>query len=211
MNFKDVAKKASHAFMTEDPEPKQESTQGAVAARIPSFNQPPQIAANSPFAIPSTSVLDENVYNSVLAKTNFDTTDVGKVIHKYFDALEETGLDVQTKFKSAMKQAAKLDGISPAKVLATFDSLKNSLQNEANAFGGAAAKNEQDQVTSRKNSLADIENQIKRLTEQRTKVMAELADAQQTLANATTQFNLASQRRATEIDQQKAQFAALLA
>src|SRR5271157_1711436 len=81
----------------------------------PAFNLPPMPTGGgtaaapapigSPFAVPSTTVLDEKTYQMVLAKTNFNTTTVGKAILKYYDALEGVIADQSGRFKAAIQQA----------------------------------------------------------------------------------------------------------
>jgi methyl-accepting chemotaxis protein len=181
----------------------------------PSFA--PTSPSTSPFAIGGATVLDEAVYQKVLAKTNFDQTPVGQVIHKYYDALESTPLDVNTKFKTAIAQAQKLDGLTPDHILQAFDDLLSQLQKEGDNFQRAADGLTAREVTSRQTTLSQINDQINSLTQQiadlqtkHSQVSADLADAQTKVANGSTQFGLASQRRAQEIQQQKAQFQALL-
>lgn len=215
MNLKSMGSSVLHKFVDVDEETaKKESKQAAPVARAPiispsfsaSFNNP----SGSPFSVPATLVLDESVYKNLFDKTNFDTTSVGKAIHKYFDALDDSGLDTETKFRMSMKQAAKLDNVSQENVLATFDSMKESLQREIANFGTAAANSEQQEITTRQQKMQDIDKQMSQLMDQKIKIAAELTNAQSSHSNATQQFNLASQKRGGEIDQQKSQFTALL-
>ena len=181
----------------------------ANAANVPSVS-------GSPFTAAAVVVLDESVYQRVFAKTDFDQTDVAKAIHRYFDALPDV-LDTNTKFKTAMAQASKLDGVTADKVLAAFDGLKTKLQSEQDGFANAVGQQTQKEVSVRQQKLQDINDQIAKLTQsivdlqgQSNTVSAELVDVQNKIANAQQQFGLATQRRSSEIDQQKAQFAALL-
>jgi hypothetical protein len=154
--------------------------------------------------------LDEGVYQKVLAKTNFETTPACISIHKYYDAMEGMPMDIKTKFKMAIAQAAKLDGLTADKILATFDGLKTALAADANNFAKFAEEREKTQITSRQTKIQQITDQITALETQHTQLAAELADEQNKHVAGTTQYALAQQRRATEIDQQKAEFAALL-
>lgn len=230
MSFADKIKNAAHAasslVMTEDetetqkPGPAAPKAKPAPAASFsmgatPSFA--PTAPSTSPFAIGGAAVLDEAVYQKVLAKTNFDQTPVGQVIHRYYDALDGTPLDTNTKFKTAIAQAQKLDGLTPDHILQAFDDLLASLQKEGDNFQRAADGLTQREVTSRQQTLQQISDQINTLTSQiadlqtkHTQVSGELADAQTKVANGSAQFGLASQRRAQEIQQQKASFQALL-
>jgi len=155
-------------------------------------------------------VLDENVYKSVLTKTNFDTTPVGKTIHKYFDALEGSGLDTNARFKAAMKQAAALDGITPDQVLATFDQLQSALETDAQNFQKVADNVEANQITARQTKVAQLQQQVETINGQISQLQTELVGEQNNHANAVTQYGLAESRRGQEIAAQKAQFASLL-
>jgi hypothetical protein len=231
MKFGDLGKKLRDLAVTDDgEETKSTPVAPTVAAAKPTstfdFNSytgsTPRsgagtAAAPSPFSVPSTTVLDEAVYQRVLTKTNFDESAVGKVIHKYFDALEDSGMDVNARFKAAIKQAGKLDGVTPQQVLQSFDDLKNALQSEGNKFGQVVDGQTQKEVTSRQQTLQQIADEIAKknqeiadLQAQHTQLSTELVDAQGRIANAQTQMQLAISRRAQEIDTQKAQFAGLL-
>lgn len=166
--------------------------------------------APSPFAVPGTAVLDENVYQSVLKKTNFDETPVGKAVHKYFDALDGSGLDTNARFRAAMKQAAALDGITAEQVLSTFDQMQTALEKDAQGFQGFATSVETSQITGRQQKIADLQAQVANLSQHIARLQSELVDQQSKHANAVTQYGLAQSRRAQEITAQKAQFAALL-
>jgi hypothetical protein len=204
----------------EDDEPKAPVTTPHVAAPVPhpAFNLGSMGAAvgavpapaGSPFAVPSTTVLDEKVYQSVLAKTNFDTTPVGKTIHKYFDALEGSGLDTNARFKAAMKQAAALDNISADQVLATFDQMQAALEADAQGFQKVADGVEANQITARQTKVTALQQQVETINQQIAQLQAELVGEQNNHANAVTQYGLAEQRRTQEIAAQKTQFAALL-
>ena len=171
----------------------------------------------SPFVVPNATTLDEAVYQRVLDKTNFDKTPVGQLIHKYFDALEDAGLDPTTRFRTAIKQAQRLEKITPDMVLSTFDDLTNALRRESDNFSHAVDGQTQKEVVGRQQQLQQIGDQITKLTQQitdlqgqHTEVSAELVDANTRIANAQTQMQLATNRRGQEIETQKASFAGLL-
>jgi hypothetical protein len=171
--------------------------------------------ASSPFLVPGSTVLDEAVYQRVLQKTDFDQTDVGRTIHKYYDALPDE--ESNQRFKRALAQATKLEGLTPDRVLAAFDGLKAALQQEGDRFAKNCDTRTQNEVTARQQRIQDISDQIAKLTQQigdlqtqHTQISGELVEAQGKITNAQTQFQLAATRRSQEIDQQKAQFAALL-
>lgn len=213
MSFKDSLKGAvdavSHQLYVENPS----ATPKKILTPItPPVVRQPSVSNNTSlptFSINSV-VVDDNIYQQLLAKTNFDTSPVGKIVHKYYDSLDDSDFDSNTKFKMAMKQAAKLDGVAPAQILATFDTLIESLNAENSKFNHTASTIEENEITDRQKQVADLEDQIAKLGQQRIQLMSELASSQTKHANITQQFSMASQKRATEIGQQKAQFAALL-
>jgi len=215
MSIKEMLESAAHAVWV--PGDEKLSTAAPAKGATPSFTSPglgnsgtAPTAAPSPFLVPGSVALDEGVYQKVLAKTNFETTPACISIHKYYDAMEGMPMDIKTKFKMAIAQAAKLDGLTADKILATFDGLKTALAADANNFAKFAEEREKTQITSRQTKIQQITDQITALETQHTQLAAELADEQNKHVAGTTQYALAQQRRATEIDQQKAEFAALL-
>jgi hypothetical protein len=174
---------------------------GAAAAPAP---------VDSPFSVPSTPVLDEKVYKSVLAKTNFNTTPVGTTIIKYYDALEGMIADQSARFKAAIKQAQKLDNITPDQVLGVFDQLSAALDKDAASFQKVADSVQATQITARQTKIASLQQQVEAFNNQINQLQMELASETANHANAVTQYGLAQQRRAQEIAAQKAQVATLL-
>jgi hypothetical protein len=177
---------------------------------MPSMGGPAAGAAVSPFAVPSTTVLDEKVYASVLKKTNFDDSPVGKIVHKYYDALEGVIADQGQRFRAAIGQAQKLDGVTPDQVLGTFDQMQAALDADAQAFNNACATHDKNEIVTRQTSIQTKQQQVSQLNADIAQLTTELSDEQSRSANATQQHSLAQQRRANEIAQQKAQFASLL-
>ena len=221
MSLKDLAKKATHLVYEEEETaaPAVKPTNlaavahpafnlsGAAAAPAPAFTPTP---GTSPFQVPSTTVLDEKVYASVLKKTNFDDTSVGKVVHKYYDALEGVIADPNQRFKAAIGQARKIDGVTPDQILSTFDQLQAALDQDAQAFANVASQHEKAEITSRQNSISAKQAQVTQLNQEIAQLSAELADEQARSGNAVQQHGLAQTRRQQEIAAQKSQFAALL-
>lgn len=170
----------------------------------------PSVSSASPFAIPTAAPVDENIYQSVLKKTNFDATPIGLAVKKYFDALEGVITDPTQRFRAAIGQAQKLDNITPDAVLQTFDNLQAALDKDAQGFQQIAAGVESREITTRQNKIADLTNQVNAANSQIAQLTSELSDQQTKHSSTVTQYGLAQQRRANEIAQQKAQFAALL-
>ena len=177
---------------------------------IPPSTFPSASAAASPFAVPTAVVVDENIYQSVLHKTNFDDTPVGKAVKKYFDGLEGIIVDPSQRFKAAIAQAQKMDGITPDQVLQTFDGLQAALDRDAQGFQQTAANVESREITARQTKITDLSTQVSNLNAQISQLSGELSEQQTRHTTTVQQYGLAQQRRANEIAQQKAQVAALL-
>lgn len=177
---------------------------------MPSVGGPAAGAAPSPFAVPTTTVLDEKVYASVLKKTNFDETPVGRIVHKYYDALDGVIADQGQRFRAAIGQAQKLDGVTPEQVLSTFDQMQAALDADGQAFNNACSTHDKNEIVTRQTSITNKQQQVSQLNAEIAQLTTELSDEQTRSANAVNQHGLAQQRRANEIAQQKAQFASLL-
>lgn len=160
----------------------------------------------------------EHVYQRILAKTNFAGTQVSATIHKYLDPLSAIpSLDERTKFKTAVIQAKAQEGLSPEKILATFDGLKVALQNEQESFASSAAATKQREIDDRQKKVQEVtdaiaqkQKEISQLQQRLSDVTTELVGAQGKIQRAESQFAIAVQRRALEIDQEKAKYLSLL-
>ena len=160
----------------------------------------------------------EHCYQRILAKTNFEATQVSATIHKYLDPLSAIpSMDDRTKFKTAVVQAKAQEGLSQEKILATFDGLKVALRNEQDSFAASAEATKQHEIADRQKKVQDItdaiaqkQKEVAQLQQRLTDVTAELTGAQGKIQRAESQFTLAVQRRALEIDQEKAKYASLL-
>jgi uncharacterized coiled-coil protein SlyX len=160
----------------------------------------------------------EHVYQRILAKTNFNATQVAATIHKYLDPLSAIpSLDERTRFKTAVIQAKAQEGLSQEKILATFDGLKVALQNEQESFAASAATTKQHEIDDREkktqeigDAIAQKQKEIAQLQQRLSDVTTELVGAQGKIQRAESQFTIAAQRRALEIDQEKAKYVSLL-
>lgn len=160
----------------------------------------------------------EHVYQRILAKTNFAATQVSATIHKYLDPLSAIpALDERTKFKTAVIQAKAQEGLSQEKILATFDGLKVALQNEQESFATSAEQTKQQEIANRQKKVQEItdaisqkQKEIAQLQQRLSEVTTELVGAQGKIQRAESQFTIAAQRRALEIDQEKAKYVSLL-
>ncbi len=160
----------------------------------------------------------EHCYQRILAKTNFDATQVAATIHKYLDPLSAIpSLDERTKFKTAVIQAKAQEGLSQEKILATFDGLKVALHNEQESFAASAEATKQHEIADRQKKVQEItdaitqkQKEIAQLQQRLADVTTELVGAQGKIQRAESQFTIAAQRRALEIDQEKAKYVSLL-
>jgi hypothetical protein len=171
-----------------------------------------------PATAPPMTEETEHVYQRILAKTNFDSTQVAVTIHKYLDPLSAIpSLDERTRFKTAVIQAKAQEGLSQEKILATFDGLKVALQNEQESFANSAAATKQREIDDRQKKVQEVtdaiaqkQREIAQLQQRLSDVTTELVGAQGKIQRAESQFAIAVQRRALEIDQEKAKYVSLL-
>jgi len=160
----------------------------------------------------------EHVYQKILAKTNFESTQVAATIHKYLDPLSALpSLDERTRFKTAVIQAKAQEGLTQEKILATFDGLKVALQNEQESFAASAEATKQREINDRQkhvqevtDAIAQKQKEIAQLQQRLSDMTTELVGAQGKIQRAESQFTIAAQRRALEIDQEKAKYLSLL-
>src|SRR5713101_5999569 len=142
----------------EDDDPKPEGQAEAhpqpVSQAAPPVAAPVMASTDSNAYHPATaqpmSEETEHVYQRILAKTNFDATQVAATIHKYLDPLSAIpSLDERTRFKTAVIQAKAQEGLSQEKILATFDGLKVALHNEQESFAASAEATKQHEIADR--------------------------------------------------------------
>ena len=201
----------------EDDDPKAEAKPQAQAETAPAA--PVAASSQSSYqAPPPMSEEVEHVYQRILAKTNFESTQVAATIHKYLDPLAAIPtLDERTRFKTAVIQAKAQEGLTQDKILATFDGLKVALQNEQESFAASAEATRQREIADRQkhvqettDAIARKQKEITQLQQQLSEMTTDLAGAQGKIQHAESQFKMAAQRRAVEIDQEKAKYLSLL-
>jgi hypothetical protein len=191
------------------------STFGAGAATAPAYapaTQPPSPSLSS-FMPPVNAAPGpeaEDFYQKLLAKTNFDTSDIAQTIQKFIAPLQNLIPDRNMLFKAGVAGAKAQAGVTEDAILATFDTLKASLSQAEESFKTKAATFEAKEITARTQRLTDISTQISSLQAEQQQVAADLSEAQAKSARTQSGFNSALQRRAAEIDAQKAQTAAML-
>jgi predicted nucleic acid-binding Zn-ribbon protein len=143
---------------------------------------------------------------------------VAATIHKYLDPLAAIAtLDERTRFKTAIVQAKAQEGLTQEKILATFDGLKVALQNEKESFQASAEATRQREINDRQRKIQEITDQIAQkqreigqMQQRLSEMTTELVTAQGKIQRAESQFTIAAQRRAVEIDQEKAKYLSLL-
>ena len=178
----------------------------------------PAATVSDTVAHPAMSEETEHVYQRILAKTSFESTQVAATIHKYLDPLSALpSLDERTRFKTAVIQAKAQEGLTKEKILATFDGLKVALQNEQESFASAAEATKQQEIDNRQKKVQEItdaiaqkQTEITQLQQRLSDVTTELVGAQGKIQRAESQFTIAAQRRALEIDQEKSKYVSLL-
>ena len=206
--------------------------QHAAAAAAPSFAAPsfappsftapvaaaPVATVNTPaaYALPiDAGVVPDNdaVYQTLLAKTDFESTPTAATIHKFLDplkAIPDTVMPSNVKFKTAVLQASAQAGLTDESILSTFDALAAKLQQEKDAFGGKSQQFVAHEINGRQDQIQKISQQITQLQQQLAQLSTELVEAQGKGTHAQSQFDAAVQRRSSEIEQQKALYASLL-
>jgi uncharacterized coiled-coil protein SlyX len=202
----------------EDDDPKADA-KPAAHAEAPVAAPPPSMESSyHPVSTQPMSEEVEHVYQRILAKTNFNATQVAATIHKYLDPLAAIPtLDERTRFKTAVIQAKAQEGLTQEKILATFDGLKVALQNEQESFKASADATKDREISDRQKKVQEItdaiaqkQREIAQMQQRLSGMTTDLVAAQGKIERAQSQFTIAVQRRAVEIDQEKAKYASLL-
>ena len=211
-----------HAIIEDDPDPKSAATS---PAHPEVKDSGPASGSHEPTTVSSQEssyhvLVDESerVYKKILAKTDFQATPVAATIHKYLDPLSAIpSMDERTRFKTAVVQAKAQEGLTEEKILATFDGLKVALQNEQESFAATAETTKEQEITNRQKKVQEItdaiaakQKEISQLQQRLSQMSTDLVEAQSKIQRAESQFTIAAQRRAVEIDQEKAKHISLL-
>jgi hypothetical protein len=173
-------------------------------------------ASPVPYALPiDAGVVPDNdaVYQTLLSKTDFESTPAAATIHKFLDplkAIPDTVMPSNIKFKTAVVQATAQAGLTEDGILGTFDTLKAKLQQEKDAFGGKSQQFAAREIAGRQDQIQKITEQITELQQELARLSNELVDAQGKATHAQSQFEAAAQRRGSELEQQKELYASLL-
>ena len=222
-----------HMAFEDEPEKTEPSEKAAATAAAQSFGSPahtytpaaaadtfaPETASAPPqsaYSLPiDAGVVPDNdeAYRKLLSKTDFEGTDVATTIHKFLEplkAIPDSAMPPNIKFKTAVLQAQAQAGLTQDGILSIFDTLKARLQQEEDAFNAKAQQFVAREITGRQDRIGQITAQITQLQQQLAQLSGELVEAQGKSTHVQSQFAAAAQRRGGEIEQQKAQYAALL-
>lgn len=214
-----------HAVFEDEPEAPHKPTAPSVAETPSATLSVHTVAPVASFEAPSiestpiqpietgTVPDDDQVYKRLLAKTDFEGSDVAATIHKFLDPLKvipDSVMPPNVKFKTAVLQASAQAGLTEAGILSAFDRLKGVLQQEQDVFEEKARQFENAEVASRQDRIAQVTSQVSQLQQELAKLSGELVEAQGKATRAQSQFAAAVQRRSIEIEQQKSQYASLL-
>src|SRR5271169_1482197 len=120
------------AFEEEPAKPEPESAPAAPPAASLTFAAAPAAAPPVTYAPIDAGVVADNdeVYQKILSRTDFEGTNVAATIHKFLEplkAISDTVMPPNIKFKTAVLQAKAQAGLTEDSILATFDTLKDSL------------------------------------------------------------------------------------
>jgi hypothetical protein len=204
-----------HVAFEDEPAPQEKHTPPPAA---PSFAAPAFVLTPVEVATPSTAYApptayasidagivpdNDSVYQTLLAKTDFESTPAAGTIHKFLDPLKAIP-------DTVMLQASAQAGLTEEGILGTFDTLKAKLQQEKDAFSTKAQLFAAKEVKGRQDQIQKITDQITELQQELARLSNELVDAQGKGTHAQSQFEGAVQRRSSELEQQKALYASLL-
>jgi hypothetical protein len=144
---------------------------------------------------PVTDCSDQ--YQKMLANTDFDDTEVGKVLKQFSAPLQGVVMDEKQKFQAVLALARNsLGGVVTAKILGTFDELLNRLASMQTDFNAGAAAFERDEIVEKQKEL--------------TAATADLDSAQARLRFTVDGFAAALKTRTDELRQQRAHYESLM-
>ncbi len=209
MNWKSLGENISHAILEDDNEPKEVHPQEPVPPSPAVVAPTPSLDTTA--AATESAAEHDDAYQRLFAKTDFETTPTFQVINSYLAPLATMALDDKTKFKVAFQQAQAKEHIQQSDVLAVFDSFKGVLQRAADLFADAVKGSIIAQVEKKKRQAAEITAQIQTLQVQVAQLTEEAFAAQQRIDAAKHRFDVALQTRTTELAQEQAKYAGLLA
>jgi len=178
-----------------------------VPAPVPSFG----FGAAAPALASVTSIaVNDEIYQRIKSKTDFDQTPAGQTLAQFIAPLAGIITDEAQRFKAALAQAGTQSGLTGDKILSVLDGLKIALQNEIQEFNDAARSQTEQEVSGGIAEVAQLDAQIAELQQKRQQRQAAVTAAQTKIASGSQQFSLAATRRGQELDQQKQKFQQML-
>lgn len=158
---------------------------------------------------PLTDCSDQ--YQKMLASTDFDETEVGKVLKQFSAPLQGVVTDEKQKFQAVLALARNsLGGVVTAKILGTFDELLGRLASMQTDFNTGAAAFERDEIAGRKATLQKIDREIVEKQKELTAATADLDSAQAKLQSTKDSFTAALKTRTEELREQRAHYEFLM-
>lgn len=144
------------------------------------------------------------IYDTLVAHTSFEGTDVGKVYAKYYAKLTRITDDHQRR-ATAMDLASN-EGVDTGKLSATFDQLDGQLQAETDRFNAACDARMKSDFEEPKRRADDIATQVDRLKQEEVALRSALQPALDAISRKKAQFQAAWERRSAELRQQRSLF-----
>lgn len=146
-------------------------------------------------------------YEKMRLATDFDQTDVGKVLKQFSAPLDGIVTDERQKFKAVLALAK---GYSPDKILSTFDWLAATLSGMRTDFDAATAEFKKEEIDGRQSKLNSIQSEIAAKQAELATAQSDLTTAQNKLQSTTADFVTALDRRKNELSEQKQHYASLM-
>lgn len=154
---------------------------------------------------------------SLKDKTDFDKTDVGKQVAHEMKPLEGiASLTESDKINIALKAGAE-EGLTAEKIIATFDSLLQTLESENSGFQTAVTAATQSgpeaikaQIQAEADKIVDLEAQITAARAKQSDLSTELIKASTKIQTNTMQFNAAYEARKSELTSAKSHYQSIL-
>jgi vacuolar-type H+-ATPase subunit I/STV1 len=143
-------------------------------------------------------------YDLLLAKTNFDSTDVGVTFHKYYDRLTRIK-DEQQRVATALDLAAN-DGVDRQRVIQAFQQIEARLKSEIQEFNATTDHMREETMVKKGAQVRDNESKIAELQRWNEDLRKEVETAKQKIGKVKGDFDAAVQRRISELHAQKQSF-----
>lgn len=204
MSWKDLVDQAKSAVFEEEdekqPQPPQPPATPPSPAQVVPITSAPILTESAPVV---TETPDSEIYQRLVAKTDWENTPVFQAIKKHLAPMKDVKIDPKVKFTIALKQAMEIDGVNPADVTAAFDTAKSNLQTQVDNFKQIAATVMARDVDAKKQKAEELQQQVQQLTR-------EAFDSQAKLQSRERAFDLAAAQRQAEITSKQAEYSSLL-